>query len=57
MCTRTLHLIQIEFGGENMKDTTIKFRLTTAEKEQIRKEAKEANMTLTQYMRYKIFGK
>ena len=40
-----------------MKDTTIKFRLTTAEKEQIRKEAKEANMTLTQYMRYKIFGK
>lgn len=35
----------------------IRFRLSTEEKEQIRKAAKEANMTLTQYMRFKIFGK
>ena len=35
----------------------IRFRLTTEEKEQIRKAAEKANMTLTQYMRYKIFGK
>lgn len=45
-------------GGENMKlNEVIRFRLSTEEKEQIRKAAKEANMTLTQYMRYKIFGK
>ena len=34
----------------------IRFRLSTEEKEQIRKAAKEANMTLTEYMRYRIFG-
>lgn len=40
-----------------MKDTTIKFRLTTEEKDIIRKEAEKAGLSLTDYMRIKIFGK
>ena len=42
---------------KEIKGEVIRFRLTAEEKEIIRKAAKEANMTLTDYMRYKIFGK
>lgn len=42
---------------KEVKGEVIRFRLTTEEKDIIRKEAEKAGLSLTDYMRIKIFGK
>ena len=43
-------------GNETMTTSTT-LRLTEAEKQELKEMAKANNMTITQFIRYKIFGK